>query len=148
VRDDLGLHFSVVSCHGHGAEEALEAQGSDGLQVDCIFEDVPESPTIRLAISIGALETITREVEDQLSTTGDPRMAEAIKDVTIEVVAELGRAKIGLRNVLAWQVGQVVRLPVATDDPIMLRIAGTTKFTGRPVVSRGQLAVEIRGRAD
>ena len=36
----------------------------------------------------------------------------------------------------------------AIDDPVLLRVAGVTKFAGRPVISRGQLAVEIRGRAD
>jgi flagellar motor switch protein FliM len=101
-----------------------------------------------VAIAIGTLESIAREDEVELPTAGDPKMAEAVKDVPIEVVAELGRLKIGLRNLLAWRVGQVIRLTTAIDDPVMLRIGGVTKFAGRPVISRGQLAIEIRGRAD
>ncbi len=121
---------------------------SDGLRVDCIFEDIPDDPRISVAVAVGTLESVSREDENELPTAGDPRMAEAVKDVPIEFVAELGRLKVGLRSLLAWRVGQVIRLSTAVDDPVQLRVAGVTKFAGRPVISRGQLAVEIRGRAD
>jgi hypothetical protein len=39
-------------------------------------------------------------------------------------------------------------LATAVDDPAIVRIGGMGKFAARPVVSRGQLAVEIRGRLD
>jgi flagellar motor switch/type III secretory pathway protein FliN len=148
IRDDVGIRLSIVSSHGRSADDASEIPGSDGLRVDCIFEDIPEDPKISVAVSIGALESITREDDDELPTAGDPRMTEAMKDVSIEIVAELGRLKVGLRNLLAWRVGQVLRLSTAVDDPVVLRVARVTKFAGRPVISRGQLAVEIRGRAD
>jgi len=148
VRDDVGIRLSVVSSHGRSADEISELPQTDGLRVDCIFEDIAEDPRISVAVSIGTLESVTRADEEELPTAGDPRMAEAVKEVPIEVVAELGRLKIGLRNLLAWKAGQVIRLTTATDDPVELRIAGVTKFVGRPVVSRGQLAIEIRGRAD
>ena len=34
----------------------------------------------------------------------------------------------------------------AVDDPVVLRVAGLPKLVGVPVISRGQLSVEIRGR--
>ena len=148
IRDDVGVKLSIVSSHGRGADEVSEVPQSDGLRVDCIFEDIADDPRISVAVAVGTLESVTREVDQDLPTAGDPRMAEAVKDVPIEVVAELGRLKVGLRNLLAWKAGQVIRLTTATDDPVELRIAGVTKFVGRPVISRGQLAVEIRGRAD
>ena len=148
IRDEVGIRLSIVSSHGRSADELSEIPASDGLRVDCLFEDIPEDPKISVAVAIGTLESIAREDEVELPTAGDPKMTEAVKDVPIEVVAELGRLKVGLRNLLAWRVGQVLRLTTAVDDPVMLRIGGVTKFAGRPVISRGQLAIEIRGRAD
>jgi flagellar motor switch protein FliM len=73
-------------------------------------------------------------------------MAEALSEVCVDVVAELGRMKLGLRRVLALQVGEVLRLATAIDDPICLRVAGVPKLVGAPVISRGQISVEVRGR--
>ncbi len=148
VRDDAGVKLSIVSSHGRSPDEVSELPQSDGLKVDCIFEDIADDPRISVAVAIGTLESVTREDDEDLPAAGDPRMTEAVKEVPIEVVAELGRLKVGLRNLLAWKTGQVIRLTTAIDDPVELRISGVTKFVGRPVISRGQLAVEIRGRAD
>jgi flagellar motor switch protein FliM len=51
-----------------------------------------------------------------------------------------------LRRVLSLQPGQVLRLDTAVDDPVSVRVGGVKKFVGVPVISRGQLAVEVRGR--
>ncbi|HEY5377504.1 MAG TPA: FliM/FliN family flagellar motor switch protein, partial [Polyangiaceae bacterium] len=93
-----------------------------------------------------ALESAARENDPPTTQAGDPRMAEALSDVPIEIVAQLGTVKLGLRRVLSLQPGQVLRLDTAVDDPVSVRVAGVTKFVGAPVISRGQLAVEIRGR--
>ncbi len=148
IRDDVGVRLSVVSSHGRTANELSEIPESDGLRVDCVFEDIQDDPRISIAVAIGTLESATHDDDDELPPAGDPKMAEAVKEVPIEFVAELGRLRVGLRSLLAWRVGQVIRLPTAIDDPVLLRVAGVTKFAGRPVISRGQLAVEIRGRAD
>jgi flagellar motor switch protein FliM len=107
-----------------------------------------EDPKITVAVAVSALESISKQEEEELPSAGDPRMAEAVKEVPVEIVAELGRFKVGLRDLLTWRVGQVLRLSTAIDDPIVLRVDGITKFAARPVISRGQLSVEIRGRAD
>ena len=62
------------------------------------------------------------------------------------IVAELGVVTLDLRQVLSFKVGQVIRLPTAVDDSVVVRVAGLKKFIGTPVVSRGQLSVQIRGR--
>ena len=79
-------------------------------------------------------------------SAADPRMAEALSEVPVEVICELGSVRLGLRRVLSLQVGQVLRLDTAVDDPVSVRVAGIKKFVGVPVISRGQLAVEVRGR--
>jgi flagellar motor switch protein FliM len=148
VREDVGIRLSIVSSHGRTSDEISDLPDSDGLRVDCIFEDIAEEPRITVAVAVSALESASKRDDDEQPMTGDPRMHEAIKDVPVEVIAELGRIKVGLRELLTWRPGQVLRLSTAVDDPILLRVSGMTKFAGRPVISRGQLSIEIKGRAE
>ena len=148
VRDEVGIRLAIVASHGRTSEEVSDLPESDGLRVDCIFENMADDPIITVAVAVGALESISKQEEEELPAAGDPRMTEAVKEVPVEVTAELGRLKVGLRDLLTWRVGQVLRLSTAVDDPIMVRVAGITKFAARPVISRGQLSIEIRGRAD
>ena len=73
-------------------------------------------------------------------------MAEALLDVEVDVIAELGRTTLGLRRVLNLRVGEVVRLPTAVDDPVPIRVGDVLKLQGSPVISRGQLSIEIKSR--
>lgn len=148
VRDEVGLTFSVASSHARAAEDVPELPGADGLRVDCILDQLPGDPIISISISAEALETAAREQHEEAPIAADPRMAEAMRDVPIEVKVELGKATLGLRSVLALKVGQILRLETAVDDPAIVRIGGLEKFAARPIVSRGQLAVEIKGRLD
>jgi len=148
VREQVGLTFGIVSAQARAASEGVEPPGLDGLHVDCILENLPGDPYISIAVSAEALETAAREQREDAPASADPRMAEALREVSVAVTAELGSTRLGVREVLNLKVGQVIRLNVAIDDPVLVRIEGLGKFVGRPVVSRGQLAVEIRGRVD
>lgn len=72
---------------------------------------------------------------------------EAIRGVRVDVVAELGRAHIPLRQLLRMQPGEVLRLDQAPDDPVVVRVEGVAKFTGQPTVRYGNLAIELSGTA-
>jgi flagellar motor switch protein FliM len=76
----------------------------------------------------------------------DPRVVQAVQAVPVEVVAELGRVQLGLRRVLSLRPGEVLRLKAGTDDPVQVRVAGLTKLYGVPVISRGQISVQITRR--
>jgi flagellar motor switch protein FliM len=148
VRDEVGLKFAVSSLHARAAYDVAERPGADGLRVDCVLDGLVGDPIISIAVSAEALETAAREHHEEVPIAADPRMAEALRDVTVEVRVNLGTAVLGLRSVLELKVGQVVRLATAVDDPAVVNVGGIEKFKGRPVVSRGQLAVEIKGRLD
>lgn len=148
VREEVGLNFVLASARARSVQDAVELPGADGLRVDCIFEGMPDEPTISIAVSAEALETAAREHHDETPAVSDPRMEEALRDVSVEVRVELGKAVVGLRSVLELRPGQILRLGTALDDPALVRVGGIAKYAGRPVVSRGQLAVAIRGRLD
>jgi flagellar motor switch protein FliM len=146
VKAEVGITLGVEVAHSVATGDEREASFPDGLSVDCTFEGIAGAARISIAIGAEALESAARENDLPPVQSGDPRMAEALSEVPVEVVAELGCVKLGLRRVLALQVGQVLRLETAVDDAVVVRVAGTKKFVGVPVISRGQLSVEIRGR--
>ncbi|MEO8905656.1 MAG: FliM/FliN family flagellar motor switch protein [Polyangiaceae bacterium] len=146
VKAEVGIGLLVEVQHSVARGDEREANFPDGLSVDCVFEGVAGGARITIAIGAEALESAARENDPPVAQAGDPRMAEALGDVPVEMVAQLGSVRLGLRRVLSLQAGQVLRLDTAVDDPVSVRVAGVTKFVGVPVISRGQLAVEIRGR--
>jgi flagellar motor switch protein FliM len=145
VRDEVGLALNVVAVRAVSPGEPTEGQSSDGLRVDCLFEGLAGA-CVALVMSAEALETAARDKDEIPQQQGDPHVAENVCEVPVELVAELGTASLGLRRLLALRVGDVLRLPTAVDDAISVRIAGMRKFRAVPVSSRGQIAIEIRGR--
>jgi flagellar motor switch protein FliM len=146
VQQEAGIVLNIAFAHTVAQGDEREATFTDGLSVDCRFDGITGNPIATITISAEALESAARENTPTSVPVGDPRMAEALCDVPVDVVAELGRVKLGLKRVLSLEPGQVIRLETAVDDPVLVRIAGIEKFIGVPVVSRGQLAIEIRGR--
>lgn len=146
VKEEVGLTLKVTLAHTIAAGEEREATFSDGLGVDCGFEGLVPSACISISMAAEALEVALKERDAEEVELGDPRIAEALHEVPVEVVAELGRVSIGLKRLLTLQPGQVLRLQTAVEDSAKIRVAGVTKFVGSPVVSRGQLAIQIKSR--
>jgi flagellar motor switch protein FliM len=146
IREEVGLTFNVVQIRSVSPGDAGESKSSDGLRVDCLFEGFGDAACIAMAISAESLEEAAREQEEPPVQQGDPRVIDSLRDVPVEVVAELGCAMLSLHRVLSLKVGEVLRLPTALEDPISVRVAGIRKFHAVPVASRGQIAIEIRGR--
>ena len=147
LMSEAGLPMHVGAVQTLSMDEEPDAPETDGLSVPCTFEGIEGDATMTLATCAEALEASVREHEGEDEPVhGDPRMAEAMYEVPVEVVAELGRVRLGLRRVLAMRVGEVLRLPTAIDDPVIIRVARLEKLKGVPVISRGQLSVEIKGR--
>jgi flagellar motor switch protein FliM len=64
--------------------------------------------------------------------------------VDVNVVAEIGKINISIRDVLALQTGDVVRLyNTRTGDPYSLNIGNKKKFLCRPGVIGKKMAVQI-----
>ncbi|HVY27850.1 MAG TPA: FliM/FliN family flagellar motor switch protein [Polyangiaceae bacterium] len=146
VKSEVGISLKATSARSIPAGDERDAAFADGLRAECAFEGISGDARIAIAMGAEALENAAKDQGDEEQESNDPRMAEAITEVPVEVVAELGRVRLGLRRVLSLEVGQVLRLATAVDDPVIVRVGGVEKFRGAPVISRGQLSVEIRGR--
>jgi flagellar motor switch protein FliM len=145
IREETGVAVQVTraECLRPGEEPALP---KDAVAAECVFDGLPTRAAMWLFASGEVLELALRDRAAAGAATGDPRMAQALSEVPVDVVAELGRVSLGLRRVLSLQPGEVLRLATATDDPIQVRVGGLPKLFGVPVLSRGQVSVQISGR--
>jgi flagellar motor switch protein FliM len=146
IREEVGIAFDIAAIRSVSPGDSSDNKSSDGLRVDCLFEGFGDAACIALAVSAESLEEAAREQEEPPAQQGDPRVVDGLKEVPVQVVAELGCAMLSLHRVLSLKVGEVLRLPTALDDAISVRVAGIRKFKAVPVASRGQIAIEIRGR--
>ena len=142
IRQEVGIELAQES----GDSSEYTTHPGDYLRVTCVLDGLPVSATIAITIGAEIIESAAKEHDSPEPVQGDPKLADALRDVSLTVVAELGRVSIGVGRVLTLKVGDVIRLPTATDDPIGVRIGGVEKLSGVPIVSRGQLSVEIRSR--
>lgn len=91
------------------------------------------------------LSALDRDAPTAANDTTDPRMKAILSDVEVELVAELGRTRMVVASLSSLRVGDVVRLPVAEDAPVSVRVGDKALFTARPTTAGGRLAVEIDG---
>jgi flagellar motor switch/type III secretory pathway protein FliN len=117
----------------------------DALRCECEFEGLDTEAGITLLLGADALAT-GHEPEGVIQEPENAMMVEAVGSVAVQVVAELGTVELGLRRVLSLQPGDTLRLSTPVEDPIALKVAGIAKFDVSPVIARGQLAVQIKGR--
>ncbi len=67
-----------------------------------------------------------------------------LRDSSLEVVAELGRTTLRLRDIYSLNVGDVIDLSQKKDSAVFLRIGGRKWFDGMVGVSEKHLAVKIK----
>jgi flagellar motor switch protein FliM len=71
-------------------------------------------------------------------------LKEKLATVDVDVVAEIGRINIPIREVLSLHVGDVVRLyKTKVGDPYSLNIGNKRKFLCRPGVIGKKMAVQV-----
>jgi flagellar motor switch protein FliN/FliY len=72
---------------------------------------------------------------------------EAVGDVEVEVVVELGRAAMTIADILRLNTGSVVGVGTEVGAQLLVRVNGRPVWSGEPVADDDQLAVRIVGLA-
>lgn len=72
------------------------------------------------------------------------RLKEIMLDSPVEVVAELGRVEITLKDLKNLKPGSIINLGKSVQDDVVVRVEGRPKFTATPGYSRGNQAVKIK----
>ncbi len=71
-------------------------------------------------------------------------LRDRIHSVGMNVIAEIGRTTVNVRDIISMKTGDVVRLEhTKMDNPIMLRVGDQTKFECKPGFVGNKVAVQI-----
>jgi flagellar motor switch protein FliM len=133
----------------------LQRWGGAGLLFSVSLQAGETSGSLALGLSSAALEPLRVQLGRGDGAGRDPtapehtaRIGRLVRDATVELRAVIGGARLSLAQLVALRTGDVIHLDRAVGDPIPVEIEGTAKFRGRPVLSRGSLAVEVSGRME
>ncbi|EGQ27379.1 flagellar motor switch protein FliM [Sporosarcina newyorkensis 2681] len=66
-----------------------------------------------------------------------------IKKATLPIAADLGKGEISIEDFLYLQMGDVISLDTKIEDPLVIRVGDTPKFTAQPGKLRNRMAVQI-----
>jgi len=109
------------------------------------------SGNIHLCISSLMLEPIKEYLSSRYMTEKDmentwvSQIQNLLKSTNVTLIAELGRTRKTIGNLLALEVDDVINLPTGTQDLIKINVENVPKYQGFPGIVKGNNAVEITG---
>jgi len=74
------------------------------------------------------------------------RLQKGIKDIVVELRAELGTGRITPEQLFRLKVGDVIQLQQDVNDFLVAKVEGVPKLQGRAGVTRGNKAIKIEQR--
>jgi flagellar motor switch protein FliM len=126
------------------AKSAPEAHGETA-PITCIIEVGEGNHVGQLVLAIAKDALLARAGGETLKETDalDPRIAGTVERIEVELVAELGRARMRLHDIARLQPGQTLRLDAPLTGSVAVLAQGRTIFSGRPTAINGQIAVRL-----
>lgn len=108
------------------------------------------SGTISLCIPYSTLEPLRERLQagyqsEQLEVdkTWINRFKGGLLASKVDLAASLGSTEISASEVINLKKGDVIQLSQSVTDPIKLYVEGVKKFSGRPVIYKGNQAIQI-----
>jgi flagellar motor switch protein FliM len=104
--------------------------------------------TVVIAVSKTALNAARAANQTKKTVRIDRRVAATMREVQVNVVAELGRLKLRLGELATLRVGDTLRLDVPVNGDIDVRVENKVLFRGQPTTLGSQLAIQVVGHQD
>ena len=108
---------------------------------------------IRLAIPLPSLEPLRAKMRDQmgpLNKTSDSSWRKQIEgvlpDMEMDITAQLAEIALPVRDILNFQVGDIIDLGRDPSGPLLVRVEDKPKFVARAGVFKGKKAVRLTER--
>lgn len=107
------------------------------------------SGNVQLCISNLMLEPIREKLsakylrEKEIENTWSRQLQRLLQDTPVTLIAELGRTRRTIGEILNLQVDDVISLPTGPDDQIVVAVDHVPKFLAYPGVIKGSRAIEI-----
>ncbi len=106
--------------------------------------------SIHMVIPYSSLEPFKDRLTSGFQTDGldsdaawSRRFVEKLYDAPVTLRAFLGRTTIDLSRLISLREGDVLTLDTPADSPIPVEVEGKPKLLGRPVISSGNMAVQV-----
>jgi flagellar motor switch protein FliM len=119
-------------------EVVIEIEGFIGKVFFCIPYAMIEPVKEKLSSTI---QTDTFEQDKRWI----PMLREMLLSSDVEMVAEVGKAKLTFKELMDLKAGNVIILGKAASDDLSVKIEGVPKFTGVPGYRKGNQAIRITG---
>jgi flagellar motor switch protein FliM len=125
---------------------------SDDIVIIISFELEMENSTgkVTLCIPYATLEPIKDKLQGGIQSKQSEedsiwaeRFSKQLTEVPVEVVVELGKARVKGGELLNLNVGDVIQLDTYSKDKLKVRVGGITKFAGYPGFYKGSQALQI-----
>ncbi len=107
------------------------------------------SGNLQFCISLLMLEPIKEKLsskylrEKDIENTWSRQLQRLLMDTPVPLIAELGRTRRTIGEILSLQVDDVIPLPTGPDDQIVVAVDRVPKFLAYPGVIKGSRAIEI-----
>lgn len=107
------------------------------------------SGNLQFCISLLTLEPIKEKLsskylrEKEIENTWSRQLQRLLMDTRVTLIAELGRTRRTIGDILNLQVDDVIALPSGPDDQIVVAVDRVPKFLAYPGVIKGSRAIEI-----
>jgi len=131
--------------------EFIHLYSPSDLVIVVVFEIIGEEFKGSLHICISYL--MLDPLKDKLSTSylreknrdhgWGRQFKNLLRQVPVEVVAELGDTRYSVRELLEMQCGDVLKIDAGPEDLITVKVADIPKYLGFPGVVKGNRAIEI-----
>ena len=122
-----------------------EDASSETAPIVCSFE-LGAGPQLGRVMLLVAKEALLRGAEERQGNSpegADPRVADVLGHVELELVAELARMPMSLGRIASLRVGDTLRLDVPVGGTVHVRAEGRSVLRGHPTTSAGQIAIRI-----
>ncbi|MGD2097741.1 MAG: flagellar motor switch protein FliM [Desulfobacterales bacterium] len=107
------------------------------------------SGNFHLALPYRMLEPIKEKLspmylrDKDMQHTWSPQLKELLKDTHVTIIAELGRTRQTVRELINLQIDDVIKLKAGPEDLISISVDQVPKYRGYPGIIKGNRAVEI-----
>lgn len=85
------------------------------------------------------MQTLKKEREPEEVIALEKR----IQSAPVDIVAQLGEAKITIQDFLTLSVGDVIELETRIEDPLIIKVGDVPKFTGQPGKLNKRMAIQV-----
>jgi len=122
------------------------------IKIEVLIEIEGWTGKIFICIPYAMIEPVKEKLYSSIQTEAfevdkmwNPMLRDMLLGFDVEVVAEVGKAKLTVKELMDLKVGNVIILDKSISDDLSFKVEGIPKFTGTPGYRKGSQAIKITG---